>query len=255
MKLTFIKQHHWRRSLRAFSLVELSIVLVILGLLVGGALSGRSLIRAAEMRSIQTDFSKYLAAVHQFRDKYFALPGDMPNATAFWGAAHPTPATCRDTPSTTTATCNGNGNGEVKATGTSWESSRFWQHLANAALIEGTYDGVDDEFGKSRYMNGGWQVNYWGQYSGGTFDFTGFWGHDFELYDGDASYTTLTPAEAWNIDQKVDDGVPNTGKVWSLKGDAAMPCTTMYGQVSDAGAQYNLTYPSSACWIYFVNIF
>ena len=59
-----------------FSLVELSIVLVILGLLTGGILAGQSLIRAAELRSISTDYSRYIAAVQAFRDKYFALPGD-----------------------------------------------------------------------------------------------------------------------------------------------------------------------------------
>ena len=67
----------------AFSLVELSIVLVILGLLVGGVLSGQSLIRAAELRSVTTEYSRYTTAISSFRDKYFALPGDMSNATSF----------------------------------------------------------------------------------------------------------------------------------------------------------------------------
>ena len=70
----------------AFSLVELSIVLVILGLLTGGILSGQSLIRAAELRSVTTEYSRYTAATYSFRDKYFALPGDMSNAESFWGS-------------------------------------------------------------------------------------------------------------------------------------------------------------------------
>ncbi len=56
--------------LNAFSLVELSIVLVILGLLVGGVLSGQSLIRAAELRSITEDYARYVTATHTFKDKY-----------------------------------------------------------------------------------------------------------------------------------------------------------------------------------------
>ena len=68
-----------------FSLVELSIVLVILGLLTGGILAGQNLIRAAELRSVTTQFQNYHAAVMTFRDKYFALPGDMANAEDFWG--------------------------------------------------------------------------------------------------------------------------------------------------------------------------
>ena len=90
--------------MRAFSLVELSIVLVILGLLTGGILAGQSLIRAAELRAVTTEYQRYVAAVQTFRDKYMALPGDMPNAIAFWGAAHATPATCQTTSSTTSAT-------------------------------------------------------------------------------------------------------------------------------------------------------
>ena len=70
---------------RGFSLVELSIVLVILGLLTGGILAGQSLIRASELRAVSTEFQRYVAAVNTFRDKYFMLPGDMSNATAFWG--------------------------------------------------------------------------------------------------------------------------------------------------------------------------
>jgi prepilin-type N-terminal cleavage/methylation domain-containing protein len=69
-----------------FSLVELSIVLVILGLLVGGVLSGQNLIRASELRKYITLQNQYRTAISAFRDKYFALPGDMTNATAFWSA-------------------------------------------------------------------------------------------------------------------------------------------------------------------------
>lgn len=57
---------------RGFSLVELSIVLVILGLLTGGILAGQSLIRAAELRAVSTEYSRYATAVQSFRDKYFA---------------------------------------------------------------------------------------------------------------------------------------------------------------------------------------
>ena len=70
-----------------FSLVELSIVLVILGLLTGGILGGQALIRAAELRAATTESQRYLAAINSFRDKYFALPGDMAIATRFWGVS------------------------------------------------------------------------------------------------------------------------------------------------------------------------
>ena len=72
---------------KAFSLVELSIALVILDLLVGRVLSGQSPIHAAELRAVTQEEQKFLAATHTFRDQYLSLPGDMTNATAFWGTS------------------------------------------------------------------------------------------------------------------------------------------------------------------------
>jgi prepilin-type N-terminal cleavage/methylation domain-containing protein len=131
-------------SKRAFSLVELSIVLVILGLLVGGVLSGQSLIRAAQLRAITAEYSRYVTATQSFKDKYFALPGDMNNATSFWGAADGSTgltAACFGAAGTGTQTCNGDGSGTIYPTSASDESLRFWQHLARAGLIEGSYTG------------------------------------------------------------------------------------------------------------------
>ncbi|MBX9726410.1 MAG: prepilin-type N-terminal cleavage/methylation domain-containing protein, partial [Rickettsiales bacterium] len=102
------------KHVTAFSLVELSIVLVILGLLVGGVLSGQSLIRAAELRAVSTEYSRYVTSAQTFRDKYFALPGDMNNATRFWGNLGGTNCTnSAGTSAVTTGTCDGNGDGQV----------------------------------------------------------------------------------------------------------------------------------------------
>lgn len=68
-----------------FTLLELSIVLIIIGLLVGGVLVGRSLIRAAELRATITQIEQLQTAVRTFQEKYNALPGDIQafQATAF----------------------------------------------------------------------------------------------------------------------------------------------------------------------------
>jgi prepilin-type N-terminal cleavage/methylation domain-containing protein len=141
----------------AFSLVELSIVLVILGLLTGGILGGQSLIRAAELRAVSTEFQRYVTASHTFRDKYFGLPGDITNATLIWGAAHGTPATCRTTASTGAATCDGNGDGNINTidSGTTYsERHRYWQQLSAAGLIEGSYTGVGGSVGVAQVVPG-----------------------------------------------------------------------------------------------------
>lgn len=129
---------------RGFSLVELSIVLVILGLLVGGVLSGRSLIHASELRAVTTERDKFTAAVYAFRDKYFQLPGDLSNAYQFWGA------TCGTNTSTASTGCNGDGGGTISLT--NGEAVNAWEHLARAGLIEGSYDGTGALFGVNQVI-------------------------------------------------------------------------------------------------------
>src|ERR1035441_8304528 len=61
-----------------FTLIEMAIVLVIIGLIVGGVLVGQDLIKAAEVRAQISQIEKYNTAVNTFRGKYDALPGDIP---------------------------------------------------------------------------------------------------------------------------------------------------------------------------------
>jgi len=132
-------------SKRAFSLVELSIVLVILGLLVGGVLSGKALIKSAETRKYLTDADSIRSAYNQFREKYMTLPGDMNNATQFWGPK--TAVVCwsgiAGDYTEPTKTCNGNGNGIIEthigymlgnsSGGNTDETFYIWQHLSLVA--------------------------------------------------------------------------------------------------------------------------
>lgn len=247
----------------AFSLVELSIVLVILGLLTGGILGGQSLIRAAELRAVTTEYNRWVTATRTFQDKYFALPGDMTNAQSFWGVAHATPSVCEVTPSTTTATCNGDGNGQVSyyAVGNSAnESFRFWQHLANAGLIEGTYDGVTHgsnvysatsaNVPKSRLGNGHWHISHWGPVTGDAYLFDGQYGNAMVvgglLANDWPNMSLFKPEELWNIDTKLDDGRPAQGKV--LSGGLFANCTTAANS-ADLNADYRLNQPAVSCFL------
>jgi prepilin-type N-terminal cleavage/methylation domain-containing protein len=253
------------RFKHAFSLVELSIVLVILGLLAGGILSGQSLIRAAQTRSISTDLARFQTAMFSFRDKYSAIPGDMTNATAFWSAADTDAATCKTTASTGKATCNGNGDGWICSSdggcgshrnGDWYERYRTWQHLANAGLIEGSYSGVDG--GNNAWHHVAGKNSPASKITGATYALFGtktitnvstLWDGDYgnviEFRNNDATnWVTLLPEEMWNIDTKLDDGRPGSGSVVSYKPAHQANCAT------DA-TSYKLLHTSAACSIIF----
>ena len=253
-----------------FSLVELSIVLVILGLLVGGVLSGQSLIHAAQLRTVSTQYQNYAAAVKTFRDKYFAIPGDMTNAASFWGAADGSTgstAACFSTQGTGTQTCNGNGNGILDWATASNEYFRFWQQLANAGLIEGSYSGIGGAGGPGssdttnspvgKISNSMWAANYQGNIAGTPVLFDGQYGNIFEIgapKAGNSPYGELfTPTDAWNIDTKMDDGRPATGFI-VIQAAALPDCTdAAAGATTDFTANYALSITAPGCAIIFRN--
>ena len=72
---------------KGFTLVEIAIVLVIIGLLLGGILKGQEMITQAKIKNIISDFSGISAAFHGYQDRYRALPGDDAGAAARWAAA------------------------------------------------------------------------------------------------------------------------------------------------------------------------
>lgn len=250
-----------------FSLVELSIVLVILGLLTGGILAGQSLIRAAELRAVGTEYQRYLTATQTFRDKYFAIPGDMSNATKFWGIAAGTgsDATCFLFASTDAKTCDGNGNGMIDLPdGSNYsEHNRFWQHLANAGLIEGSYPGnyawpaaIGVNTPKSKLNNAGWSVySVPGYFPGDALSVAGTLGNYFTLGAYTAGWfpinAVLKPEEAWNIDTKLDDGKPMSGKVVPYR----WATCTNGASGGDQTATYLLSSSSIVCPLQFLRAF
>jgi prepilin-type N-terminal cleavage/methylation domain-containing protein len=257
---------------QAFSLVELSIVLVILGLLVGGVLSGQSLIRAAELRGISSDFQRYQSAAHSFRDRYMAVPGDMANATAFWSQA----ANCSgDSNQTVIAgTCNGDGDGDVnKVNGASRNAEifQFWKQLALARLVEGTYSGIagsgssyhaipGSNVPRGRISNAGWAAGTNRSYAGDATVYKFEYGSHFVFGLATADHVSrgpaLKPEEAWSIDTKLDDGKPAQGNI------IAMYWNNLCAKADDGShanddlvASYKLEDSSLQCALFFTNTF
>lgn len=115
-----------RRSLPAFSLIELAIALVIIGILMGAVLKGQELLESARLKSLMSQLNQYKLVTSSFVDRYGALPGDYDKASSYLKAG------LRD----------GNNNGIIEGTGFDpgnggfdHEAWSFWAHLAAAHLI------------------------------------------------------------------------------------------------------------------------
>lgn len=256
-----------------FSLVELSIVLVILGLLVGGILAGQSLIRASELRAVSAEYQRYTTAMMAFRDKYFAYPGDFRDATRFWGRQNSN-ADCFTNSSasvTTPGVCDGNGDGSLLGglANTATERHQFWRHLAQAGLIEGTYSGLTATTGadacvvgtdcpRSKLSQAGWDTYRFGDnFAGDASVYAGNYGNAHFVFGGQLGGTVpetaiLRPEEAWNIDTKLDDGRPGTGKIVPRYWNNA--CATSTSNTDYTGA-YKLSDNTVQCMLYFRQLF
>lgn len=256
-------------SRHAFSLVEMAVVIAIIGLLAGGVVAGQSLFKTSQLRSLGDQIARHANAVMQFEQEFNALPGDMSNATSYWGAADSGDglgADCYDLIKTTT-TCNGTGNRVVhqSETGTAdgTETYLMWQHLSLAGLIPGSYSGRTNTLGTYGTKAGtntpdlpytATMVAYsWGNtagycYTADTVDYyQGCYGLTFivtySIYTapGWAGTHLLYPDEMQMLDRKLDDGMPGYGVFRTYRSGS---CAS-----SSSSTDYNIGYNGRACRI------
>lgn len=124
-----------------FTLIELAIVLVIIGLLLGGVLKGQELINSAKVKNMANDFRNIQVQIYSYQDKFRALPGDDRAASVHVGAA---------------TASNGNGNGVIDGawsggvvageSGGATEATNVWLHLRLAGLAAGSTSTSDPSY-------------------------------------------------------------------------------------------------------------
>lgn len=274
---------------RGFTLVEVSIVLAVLGLLVGTVIGARVFMRNQERNRVLTDARAYSVAYDQFKLKYNAIPGDMVNATEIWGRADglaPITSNC-DYPYSAAAkskglpTCNGNGNGLIDEwmgfASTVYENWRTWQHIYAAGFIAGTFSGVGAGGSCSTCNLPGYNVPK-GAISGTGYAFTRtftgfnyFYGplntteyYNIIIFGAMTGSTTadpwsqalgaLTAEEAYNIDTKADDGMPGLGMIQTMVPSVRANCATGV-PASYLTATYDTTNQVAGCVLLFLDGF
>lgn len=205
---------------RAFSLIEISVVLVIAGLLITATIKGVSLIFKAKTYNVQAQINNIKMAVEDFREKYSALPGDRENT---------------------------NGKLEGNPYSAAAKAGKFWHQLCE----EGKYSdcGVPSNSDHLYYgrglpeasVGGGFTVHYnpEGLPSG----------HWLQLSEGNAGERSagmgvLSPTEAYKIDKLLDNGLGNKGNVRGVTGKGSMKkCLLESGQ-------YDTSHDENACVLF-----
>jgi prepilin-type N-terminal cleavage/methylation domain-containing protein len=170
--MTFYKKL-LKTTMAAFSLIEMSIVLVVIGIIAGAVFKGQELLESAKLRSVTQDFQHYALSVSVYQETYQALPGDDPKATSYFAN-----------------TQDGDGNGQIGEA----EADLFWQHLGKSLII-------NTDKAPSSKLGGRYKVVFQP-----APDMPGHW---FMLSKEDDS-GLLTPKQAQALKNKIDQGNNST---------------------------------------------
>lgn len=200
------------RKQSGFTLIEIAIVLVIIGLLLGGILKGQELINSAKVKSLAQDFRTVPVFIYGYQDKFRSLPGDDAQAQSHVSGA----------------TNNGNGNGVINgnwdSTTATDESCTFWQHVRLAGLAPGatTVDCATNSAYVPRNSEGG-RIGIQGA---PNVPITGLRGTYVMCSAGILGKFVL------QLDTTLDDGSTSTGSMMAMSGTG--PSSVTNAQVNEA---------------------
>lgn len=207
---------------QGFTLVELSIALVIIALIIGGVMVGRDMLSTAQVNAGIHQLEGFQSAVNNFRLRYQGIPGDLHNATSqFSNTAWP-------------ALEDGDGDGilrdgsgaesnpddaELERDTFTGELPQFWYQLSAARMVDAQYDGeytIGVSFPNSKAGAGG--VAAYGITDDTNYFYIGMVTPADTVSRAVLTQDVLTPEQAWQMDRKIDDGHPMQGTVRAAGG-------------------------------------
>jgi prepilin-type N-terminal cleavage/methylation domain-containing protein len=221
-----------------FSLLELSIVVVIISLLIAGITAGTDVLQSAKVGTTVKQLKALEVAAVSFREKYSAYPGDFKNAHRYFDDG-------TDYPCGTDIECNGDGNSKIEF-GTKYNESevfRALQHLELASLVKGDFSGSwgDEKSVMAAKLDANFTIQYDEELKKNIVKL-GKAVSEIYVADGGAFTTEL----AEDMDLKIDDGNPLKGEVRGFEGflgDSKTDSSNYETECIDERARdYNLTY-------------
>lgn len=227
------------RRQQGFSLTEIAVVLVVISLLLAAVVQGGNILKAAKLKTVTAEFSEKQSWINGFRTIYDQLPGDFSYAADYWAAA---------------STVSGDADGEIEFYDGSavYEGFRAWEHLSYAEVADSQFSGgpatptstaatVGVDVPDSVVNNAGYFFDY------NSMQFTDENIIAFGVPIATAGNSlildgALKPSDAFQLDAKMDDGVPSTGSLRGQDGEnsTANDCIT-------AGGSYDTTKDGIDC--------
>ncbi|RYE12810.1 MAG: prepilin-type N-terminal cleavage/methylation domain-containing protein [Rickettsiales bacterium] len=218
-----------------FSLMELSISLVIIGFIVGSISIGSNIYNQSKLRSVIKEIDMINNSFNSFTDIYSSFPGDIKNPPSSWLAN------------------SGNGNSIIDIP---QETSNAWHHLYKAGLINNQFsatNGSTYNLYASLYNNGNYDLRNLTAFNSGAKNGIEFGAINTAAYRFAASYSILTSRNTYYIDNKIDDGIANQGVFYGVDADdtATGNCSANYTNNSTSVINYNLSTTTVSCRIFY----